>query len=102
MGHFAASLFDASLAVQVHCHALGGLELLMDCSVKCAKLGTLVLFFSLRLYSALEAFIFDSRQTGRRGKERGRHLAKVAGSGTSTWHAHFKDYSRYMRSSKNI
>ncbi|MEQ2269617.1 hypothetical protein XENORESO_006910 [Xenotaenia resolanae] len=53
-------------------------------------------FFFLRIFSALEAFIFDSRQTGRRGKERGRHSVKVTGSGTRTRDGRFEDYSLYM------
>ncbi|KAK5607763.1 hypothetical protein CRENBAI_012265, partial [Crenichthys baileyi] len=40
-------------------------------------------------------------QTGRRGKERGRHSAKVAGSGTRTRDGRFEDYSLYMWSRAN-
>ncbi|MEQ2314617.1 hypothetical protein AMECASPLE_014038 [Ameca splendens] len=53
------------------------------------------------VFSALEAFIFDSRQTGRRDKERGTHSAKVAGSGTRTQDGRFVDYSLYMWSRAN-
>ncbi|MED6256233.1 hypothetical protein ATANTOWER_022284, partial [Ataeniobius toweri] len=41
----------------------------------------------------LVAFIFDSRQTGKRGRERGRHSANVAGSGTRTRDGRFEDCS---------
>ncbi|MED6265398.1 ATP-binding cassette sub- A member 1, partial [Characodon lateralis] len=50
----------------------------------------------LKYKQALEAFIFDSRQTGRTGKERGRYSAKVVGSGTRTRDGRFEDYSLYM------
>ncbi|MEQ2185605.1 Sorting nexin-18 [Goodea atripinnis] len=55
----------------------------------------------IHVQKALEAFIFDSRQTGRRGKESGRHSAKVAGSRTRTQDGHFEDCSLYMWSRTN-
>ncbi|MED6259706.1 hypothetical protein ATANTOWER_028911 [Ataeniobius toweri] len=57
-------------------------------------------FFFLNFFGT-RGLYFDSRQTGRRGKERGRHSAKVAGSGTRTRDGRFEDYSLYVWSHTN-